>query len=267
MSSRRWRPTPFVIASVLVHLAAIACAIRWPEAWQFALTAILANQAIIAAAGLWPRSSLLGHNLTHLPASAGKGANNCVALTIDDGPDPEVTPQVLDLLAREQVAATFFCIAEQAQRHPELVQRMIAEGHAVENHSAAHPHHFATFGPRRMQAEIAQAQAILGRIAGRPPRFFRAPAGLRNPFLDPVLHRLGLTLASWTRRGFDTRDGNAARVLRRLTRNLAAGDILLLHDRNARRTRDGEPVILAVLPELIAAVRAARLQFIRLTEL
>ena len=84
----------------------------------------------------------------------------------------------------------------------------------------------------------------------------RRPA-LRNPFLGPVLHRLGLSLVSWTRRGFDTREGDPAAVLARLARGLAAGDILLLHDGNAARTADGGPVLLDVLPPLLARDRAA----------
>ena len=101
------------------------------------------------------------------------------------------------------------------------------------------------------------AQDTLTRITGRRPLFFRAPAGLRNPFLDPVLTRLGLQLASWSARGFDTRIGDVDRVNYRLLRGLRAGAILLLHDGNAARTHDGIPVILEVLPA-VADVRCGR---------
>ena len=121
-----------------------------------------------------------------------------------------------------------------------------------------------------MKAEVAAAQATLGELAGRRPRFFRAPAGLRNPFLDPVLAALDLRLAAWTRRAYDTRNGNPAQVLARLAgsgRNaLAAGDILLLHDGNAARGPDGRPVILAVLPALLARIHAAGLQPVTLAD-
>ena len=100
----------------------------------------------------------------------------------------------------------------------------------------------------------------------RPGAGSRAPAGLRNPFLDPVLHRLDLRLVSWTRRGFDTRDGDAARVTRRLTRGLAAGDILLVHDAGAATGRDGRPVVLGVLPPLLEAVAAAGLRCVTLPQ-
>jgi peptidoglycan/xylan/chitin deacetylase (PgdA/CDA1 family) len=81
--------------------------------------------------------------------------------------------------------------------------------------------------------------------------FFRAPAGLRNPFLQPVLGRLDLRLASWTRRGFDTVNGNPHTVFRRLARNLARGDILLLHDGNAAKAASGAPVICEALPRVL----------------
>jgi hypothetical protein len=82
---------------------------------------------------------------------------------------------------------------------------------------------------------------------------------LRSPLLDPALCRVGLRLASWTRRGFDTVERNPDTVLRRLLSNLQGGDILLVHDGNAARTATGQPVILAVLPQVLSAIRAAGL--------
>jgi peptidoglycan/xylan/chitin deacetylase (PgdA/CDA1 family) len=107
-----------------------------------------------------------------------------------------------------------------------------------------------------MRAEISRGQETISKITGTAPRMFRAPAGLRNPFLDPILIRLGLQLASWTRRGFDTVSADADAVFRRLTTPLQGGDILLLHDGHAARTRNGTPVILEVLPRLLDTVRA-----------
>ena len=94
----------------------------------------------------------------------------------------------------------------------------------------------------------------------------RAPAGLRNPLLDPVLHRLGLHLVSWTRRGYDTRRADPVQVLQRLTHGLAGGSILLLHDGHARRTAQGRPVLLDVLPALLQQCRAAGLKPVTLAD-
>jgi len=254
---RRWRPSPLLYASAAVHLGAGAAVLARPQVWPWALGAVAANHVALAAAGLWPRSQLLGPNWTRLPARDGSEA--AVAITIDDGPEPDVTPQVLAQLEAQGACATFFCVGERVLRYPDLAQEIIRRGHAMENHSQRHRHNFSLLGPGAMNAEISRAQESIHRVTGSLPRFFRAPAGLRNPFLDPVLVRLRLRLASWTRRGFDTVNGDPDVVLRRLTTPLQAGDILLLHDGHAARGRGGKPVILEVLPRLLDALNSAGL--------
>jgi peptidoglycan/xylan/chitin deacetylase (PgdA/CDA1 family) len=253
-----WRPNAFLGGSVALHAAALAGAAIAPELWPWSLGAVAANHAAIAAGGLLPRSRLLGPNWTRLPPRAA--ARGEVALTFDDGPDPDVTPRVLESLARCGALASFFCIGERAARHPGLVRAIVAAGHAVENHTLRHRYDFALLGVRRYAAEIGAAQARLTDLAGSAPRFFRAPAGLRNPFLQPALAGLGLQLVSWTRRGYDTRNADADDVLARLARGLSGGDILLLHDGHAARTAQGEPVALSVLPRLLETLVAARLR-------
>ncbi|MGH8700795.1 MAG: polysaccharide deacetylase family protein, partial [Burkholderiales bacterium] len=94
--------------------------------------------------------------------------------------------------------------------------------------------------------------------------FFRAPAGFRSPLLDPVLARCGLRYVSWTRRGFDTVDGDVGRVAARLTLGLAAGDVLVLHDRAYRRGPTGEPAALVVLASVLERIAAAGLKCVSL---
>lgn len=244
-----WNPSPFVQFSLLAHAAAGAGLLVIPGSWPWLLGAVAANQGVLIAAGLLPRTTLLGPNINRLPDAAS--ARREIALTIDDGPDPEVTPRVLDLLDATGAQASFFCIGHVARRHPALCREIVARGHRVENHGDSHSWAFATFGSRRLAADIAAAQATLSDLTGQAPRFFRPTAGLRNPLLDPVLARLGLRLASWTRRPFDTREGDPNVVYRRLARQLAPGDILLMHDGHAARTAGGQPVILDVLPRLL----------------
>ncbi|MCB1054627.1 MAG: polysaccharide deacetylase family protein, partial [Acidobacteria bacterium] len=209
------------------------------------------GHAAMATAGMLPRCDWLGPNLRRLPA-AGPPA---VALTFDDGPDPEVTPAVLDLLADHGARATFFVIGRRAAQHLDLAAEIVRRGHRLENHTQHHGKGFAWLGPRRLGREIDEAQAVIADVAGRAPRYLRAPAGIRSPFLEPVLARRGLMLASWTRRGFDTVDGDPERVRRRLLSDLAAGDVLLLHDGNAATSPGGRPVVLEVLPALLEALR------------
>ena len=113
-------------------------------------------------------------------------------------------------------------------------------------------------GWRSIERQVAEGQAAIRAATGVAPRFFRAPLGFRNPMLDPVLHRAGLKLVSWTRRGFDT-NTQPARVVKRLTRHLAAGDILLLHDRNSAITPAGTPGVLESLPRMLEAIERAGL--------
>lgn len=257
-----WRPTPLIGGSVLVHAAALGGVAAAPGLWPWALGAIVANHALLAAGGLLPRSRLLGPNWTRLPATTATA--QAIAITLDDGPHPEVTPRVLEVLQARGARATFFCIGERAADHPDLVRAIAAAGHAVENHSLRHRHDFALLGPARYDAEIGAAQRTLAGLAGSAPRFFRAPAGLRNPFLEGALARLDLRLVSWTRRGFDTINRDVDAVYARLTRGLAARDILLLHDGNAAHTPQGRPVVLEVLPRLLDAVEGAGLRTVTL---
>jgi len=262
MRSARWQPTLLIRATIVLHVLALVAVIAEPGQWRWALCAVLANHALLTLLGLWPRSHWLGPNWTRLPAAAT--ARNELALTIDDGPDPIVTPQVLDMLDRYATRATFFCVGEKAARYPDLCREIVRRGHAVENHSQHHRHHFSLLGRSGFMRELQAAQDTITTITGQRPLFFRAPAGLRNPFLDPVLASLGLRLASWSARGFDTRIGDGESVKNRLLHGLRAGAILLLHDGNAARTPDGIPVILDVLPTIIASAAAANLRFVTL---
>ncbi len=257
-----WSPAPLLYASAGVHLGAAAAALLRPRLWPWALSAVVVNHVGLAAAGLMPRSRLLGPNWVTLPPSGDAAAG--VAITVDDGPDPDVTPQVLSQLAEHGARATFFCVGARVERYPELARQIVGRGHDIENHSQRHRHNFSVMGPSAMSAEISQAQDSISRVTGSTPKFFRAPAGLRNPFLDPILTRLQLRLASWTRRGFDTVHANSDAVYRRLANPLQAGDILLLHDGNAARSRGGKAVILEVLPRLLAALHEKNLRCVTL---
>jgi peptidoglycan/xylan/chitin deacetylase (PgdA/CDA1 family) len=217
-----------VQASAALHAAGAAALVLVPGVWPWVLGGLVANHAALAVAGLLPRSRALGANLTRLPAAAARRKE--VALTFDDGPDPEVTPRVLDRLDETGMRATFFLIGERAARHPALVREIVRRGHAVENHSHRHSTAFACYGLGRTRRDVEAAQAAIADAAGVAPVFFRAPFGIRSPLLDPALARCGLHYVSWTRRGFDTVAPSSARVLERLARGAAAGDIFLLHD-------------------------------------
>ncbi len=181
---RAWRPSPAIRGSVALHVGAGAVALAHASWWPWALSAVVANHLLLTTAGLWPRSALLGPNWTHLSPAAATGK---VAITIDDGPDPELTARVLDVLDEHRARATFFCIGARVTQHPALARAIVARQHEIGNHSYRHPSYFSLLGPRGLSHEVRRAQQAIQDATGETPRFFRAPAGLRNPFLEPVL--------------------------------------------------------------------------------
>jgi peptidoglycan-N-acetylglucosamine deacetylase len=259
---RAWRPTPLVTASAGIHTAAAVALAAAPRHWQLAAAALVGDHIALAGAGLWPSSRLLGPNVSRLSAAAARRGE--VALTFDDGPDPRVTPAVLECLARYGVRATFFCIGRLAEAHPEVVAETVRRGHRVENHSYSHPIAFACYLPAALRREVRRGQEALMRAGGLRPRFFRAPAGFRSLLLERELAAAGLELASWTRRGFDTVSRDPRRVARRLLQGAAGGDVLLLHDGSAARDRGGVPVVLEALPRLLDALAARGLRAVPL---
>jgi peptidoglycan/xylan/chitin deacetylase (PgdA/CDA1 family) len=259
---RNWKPTLAIKLSLLVLAGCILITLWQTALWPWTLAIVLINHTILTLAGLIPRSTLLGPNIVRLPPDAARRGE--VAITIDDGPDPEVTPQVLDILDRHQAKATFFCIGKFVAQHPELCREIIRRGHAIENHSMSHNWYFSLLDPWSIHREVLGAQMLLSEISGQTPRFFRATAGLRNPELEPVLAHCGLRLCSWSKRGFDTRVSDADAVLDSLTRDLKGGDILLLHDGSAARTAAGKPVILDVLPRLLDNLEQTNLHSVTL---
>lgn len=249
LPARPWQPTPFVKASFALHAVSAIAVGASPLTWPWALAAVAANQVLISGAVMWPRSTWIGENIRTLPTASV--ANKEIALTFDDGPDPEITPRVLDLLDASGQKGSFYVVGERAEKYPLVIQEIVKRGHAVENHSHRHTNSFAFYSSSRLHRELEAAQQAIADASGNLPRFFRAPMGFRTPFLDPVIARLGLRYTSWTRRGFDSTAKMPGPVLQRLVTHLSAGDILLLHDGSMLSSRRVRPILFDVLPELL----------------
>jgi peptidoglycan-N-acetylglucosamine deacetylase len=259
----QWKPSTAIKASAALHVGALGGLVAG-IAWPLAAGAVVANHALLTAAGLWPRSTMLGENMRTLSLAAQQAQQ--IAITIDDGPNPLVTPAVLDILDEAKVAVSFFCVGKAAEANPQLARDIVRRGHSIENHSYAHRHHFSMMGMGALRNEISKAQDVIAQTTGYKPQFFRAPAGLRSPLLDPVLQELGLKLVSWTRRGFDTVTQDSSRVLHRLENRMTAGDILLLHDGNCATTAWGQPIVLDVLPKLLSSLQRLNLHPVTLRD-
>lgn len=259
---QNWKPALAIKVFFLILIFALIIAVLYPALWLSMVGIVFFSHLFLRIAGLFPRSKLLGPNITRLPDEAARRGE--VAITIDDGPEPVVTPQVLDILDRYRAKATFFCIGRRAEQYPELCHEIVRRGHAIENHSQSHYWFLSLLGPWRTYREVHQAQIKLSEICGVAPRFFRPTAGLRNLVLEPVLLQCNLRLCSWSKRGFDTRVDDADKVLNSLTRNLRGGDIFLLHDGHAAKNALGTPVIIDVLPRLLDALNKVNLHSVTL---
>ena len=207
---------------------------------------------------LYPRSRIFGPNRSRL-----SGGDRVVALTFDDGPEPEVTPRVLDTLRERGVRATFFLIGKAARRHPEIVRRIVAEGHAVGNHSDEHSYMFWAFPPTRLRRDLRAAQQSIEAASGESCRWFRAPVGLKSFFLHPALRREGLELVSWRIRFLERIDTDPRRLASRLRRRVGPGDILVMHDGHDRKP-GGRPEMLRSLPVVVDVLQEEGYRFVAL---
>jgi peptidoglycan-N-acetylglucosamine deacetylase len=189
------------------------------------------------------------------PMIRGYG-DGAVHFTFDDGPDPEWTMRVLDVLAAAQAHATFFVVGRAARAAPELVRRVAAEGHAVGNHSYSHRHPW-TIRETEARDEVRDGAAAIADALGRAPRWFRPPHGrMRRCMLDEA-ERSGQRTVLWSLSAIDWGPlGHAAGIAKRV-RGVGPGDIVLMHDGRNRHNRPDE--LLQVLPRLLAELNERRL--------
>jgi peptidoglycan-N-acetylglucosamine deacetylase len=206
-----------------------------------------------------PSATLLGPALVR--DSVLPGGPREIALTFDDGPSEPYTSQILDVLKANHVHATFFLCGSAAERYPDLVRRIKAEGHEIGNHTYSHPWLYL-MDKDKIAGEIDRTQDVLQKISGTRPRLFRPPYGVRWFSLWPILQERGLTMVLWSMRGYDGRYG-AADIARTSLEQLQPGGILLLHDGfEARRPAEVDrSATVRALPAIIAGARRAGYSF------
>lgn len=152
-----------------------------------------------------------------------------IALTFDDGPN-ENTLQVLDLLKKYDAKAAFFCIGKNIEKHPEIVQRTIAEGHTVGNHSYSHSHFFDFFRKKKLIEELEKTDALLEKFTGNKINLFRPPYGVTNPSIRRALEITNHKVIGWNIRSLDGVVKDEKVLYDRIVKRVAPGGIVLLHD-------------------------------------
>lgn len=159
----------------------------------------------------------------------GKADENIIAITFDDGPDEQVTRQLLDVLKKGNYPATFFCIGEKAAEHPDIIQEINNNGHLIGNHSYTHHRWFDLFSVKKMTAEIEKTNKVVEKIIDKSPLLFRPPYGVTNPSLKKAVIKSEMISIGWSLRSFDTVN-NKEKVMKKLTSKTKAGDVVLFHD-------------------------------------
>jgi peptidoglycan/xylan/chitin deacetylase (PgdA/CDA1 family) len=225
---------------------------------------VSAAAVFLAAPALWAAYTWGSHALTLGCVWRGPREGRKVSLTFDDGPDPETTPRVLDILAAQGVRGTFFLIGARAARHGSLVRRIADSEHDLGNHSWSHRSLWLA-GPRQTAHEVTGGHEGIAEVAGTPPRFFRPPWGMTNLALFPVLRRLGTPCVFWTVQTEGRRAAPAPVQIERVRRRALPGAILDLHD------ADGVPGagrrLVEALPSMIHALRADGYTLVPLSDL
>lgn len=171
-----------------------------------------------------------------------KSAKKQIAITFDDGPSPE-TEQVLNILKKYDVSASFFCIGKQIEKYPKIIERMFSEGHTIGNHSYSHKNTFPLLSERKIIEEIEKTNALITAITGKRSCLFRPPFGVTNPAIARAVKKTGQFIIGWNLRSFDTVTKDPKRLISRINSKIKAGSILLLHDNRAGTAEILEEII------------------------
>ncbi|HEU4539351.1 MAG TPA: polysaccharide deacetylase family protein [Polyangiaceae bacterium] len=258
-----FRPAPLALYAATaggIGLAVQGVVLHHPVPLTVALPYLGAYVALLAAGTAMPSLQLWGDALCSVPGGRG------VALTFDDGPHPEHTPRVLDVLAAHRARATFFMIGEKVERHPDVVRRVAAAGHEIGSHAHRIDRRLALRGLPAIRHDLEQSVRALEAATGARPTLFRPPYGVLNPRIFRVCDELSLDVIGWSARALDgVARTSADEAARRINRGLRDGAIACMHD--AAELDDRRPVIADALPAIFAALARSQLAAVTVSEL
>jgi peptidoglycan/xylan/chitin deacetylase (PgdA/CDA1 family) len=212
------------VTLLLLSLHVGPLVLGWYCGWPWAVAGLIVVELALTYCTVFPHSRLFGRAIRYLPYT-----ERAVILTIDDGPCDD-TEEILGILATHRARAVFFLIGERAEQRPQDVQRIIAAGHLIGNHTHTHQAYwYWSFPTWRQRRELSQCQRTLSSISGTEPTLFRAPVGMRNPYCNLVAAEFSLKVIGWQARGFDGVNTPVEKIISLIRRRLCPGAIVLLH--------------------------------------
>jgi peptidoglycan/xylan/chitin deacetylase (PgdA/CDA1 family) len=159
-----------------------------------------------------------------------KSTQKHITLTFDDGPHPEFSPAVLDLLKKNNIRAGFFLIGKHIENNEDIVRRISDEGHLIGNHSYAHANSYGFWGTKKLTADLRRNEELIGQIIGKRVRLFRPPFGVTNPNIAKAARKLDYTVMGWSLRSLDGMSKSKEKIIKRVIRRLEPGKVILFHD-------------------------------------
>ena len=152
-----------------------------------------------------------------------------IAFTFDDGPDPQTTPALIELLRKHKIKATFFVIGAKAEKHPAIIKQLTNAGHLVANHSYSHPWYFNFLFDKALEKQILRTKTILKKIMGSDSLFFRPPMGLTNPHYRRIIEKNNMRIVGWDIKTFD-KYRKKHQIIKKIFKKKRNGSIILMHD-------------------------------------
>ena len=198
------------------------------------------------------------YHLTSLNSNK-RTSQNQVSITFDDGPNSMYTPKILALLKKYNAKATFFCVGHQVEKHPDMVKRILTEGHSIGNHTFSHSESFGFFPLEKVISELVKTKSIIQDFTGLKTNLYRPAFGVTNPQIEKAVKELKLKSIGWNVRSLDTTSLSKESILKRITSKVTKGDIVLLHDTSDKTV--------AVLEQLLVFLQQKNLRSVTVDQL